>query len=176
MAAQEDINKIINEIEELEGKIDSTHQASNPEPQGFHDPDGVPDGVNEARPSSEPEKAPAALSVAAAIQELESYQEIEAPEAALESTGVDDSGPDADAIAHHDPSPIHEIGADHSPSPSDEGTLSMKLTGNMTLRLQYECFGQEITVSFSGQVFHVQLSDGTEFKIPVARRHLHRVA
>ncbi len=165
MAAQEDINKIINEIEELEGKIDATDAATSAASSEVEAPEGI--AAAHHPEEAEPHKVPAALSVAAAIEELENYQEIEAPP----GSEAEEVEPDVEAIRHHDPSPVAE-----SPSNTSDGTLSMKLTGNMTLRLQYECFGQEISVSFSGQVFHVQLSDGTEFKIPVARRHLHRVA
>lgn len=50
-----------------------------------------------------------------------------------------------------------------------DGTLTMMLSGNMTLKLKYEYGDQEVTVSFAEQALRVQLSDGTEFKIPVGR-------
>jgi hypothetical protein len=39
----------------------------------------------------------------------------------------------------------------------------------MTLRLKYEYNGQDVTIRFVDQCLRVELSDGTEFKIPVAR-------
>jgi hypothetical protein len=51
----------------------------------------------------------------------------------------------------------------------NDGTLSMTLTGNMTLKLKYEFEGQEVTISFADQALRVQMTDGTEFKVPVAR-------
>jgi hypothetical protein len=52
---------------------------------------------------------------------------------------------------------------------SSEGSLSMTLTGNVRLNLRYEHEGQEVTVGFENQFLTVRLSDGTEFRIPVAR-------
>jgi hypothetical protein len=50
-----------------------------------------------------------------------------------------------------------------------DGSLSMTLRGNMTLKLQYEIEGQAITIGFTGDAMRVQLADGTEFKIPIRR-------
>ncbi len=51
-----------------------------------------------------------------------------------------------------------------------EGCLSMTLSGQMTLKLKYEFEGQEVTIGFVDQCLKVELSDGTEFKIPVKRK------
>ena len=56
-----------------------------------------------------------------------------------------------------------------SPSAADSGCLTLSLQGSMTLKLKYEFEGQEVTLSFNDQFLRVELSDGTEFKIPVAR-------
>lgn len=56
-----------------------------------------------------------------------------------------------------------------------DGSLSMTLRGNMTLKLQYEIEGQAITIGFTGDAMRVQLADGTEFKIPI-RRNSRRAA
>lgn len=56
-----------------------------------------------------------------------------------------------------------------------EGCLTMTLQGNMTLKLNYECDGQEVTVGFSDGCLQVQLADGTEFKIPVARTNVRKI-
>lgn len=55
-------------------------------------------------------------------------------------------------------------------SGGQEGTLTLSLTGSMTLKLRYECEGQEVTIGFSGDALRVELSDGTEFKVPVNRQ------
>lgn len=54
-----------------------------------------------------------------------------------------------------------------SDSFNNSGTLSMTLQGNMTLRLRYEFGGEEVVIAFADSMLHVQLNDGTEFKIPV---------
>lgn len=59
---------------------------------------------------------------------------------------------------------------------NDEGSLTMTLKGNVTLKLQYEFEGQEVTVGFEGGFLKVVLADGTEFKVPVARARSARKA
>lgn len=64
-------------------------------------------------------------------------------------------------------------------SSSDESSpsLTMSLTGSMTLKLKYEFAGQEVTVGFTDEFLKIELADGTEFKIPVGRqKSLRRVA
>lgn len=48
-----------------------------------------------------------------------------------------------------------------------EGELSLQLKGSMTLKIKYDFAGQEVTIGFDDNCLKVQLSDGTEFKIPV---------
>lgn len=50
------------------------------------------------------------------------------------------------------------------------GTLTLKLTGRMKLKLSYEYSGQEVTVCFDDDYLQVQMADGTEFKIPVQKK------
>lgn len=54
-------------------------------------------------------------------------------------------------------------------SQSNDGTLSLNVTGNMTLKLKYEFEGQEVTISFVDHALKVQTTDGAEFKIPFSR-------
>jgi hypothetical protein len=56
------------------------------------------------------------------------------------------------------------------------GSVSIKLAGTMTLKLSYEFEGQEVTVGFVDGALRVELSDGTEFKIPVRRKTLSKAA
>lgn len=56
------------------------------------------------------------------------------------------------------------------------GSVAVTLSGNMTLKLSYEFEGQEVSISFDDGALQVELSDGTEFKIPVRRNHLRKVA
>jgi hypothetical protein len=81
-------------------------------------------------------------------------------------TGLLDQAPvDAgeEQMSHHD---------ENNESQAQEGSLTMTLTGNMTLKLKYEFEGQEVSVGFSENFLKVELSDGTQFRIPVGRTHL----
>jgi hypothetical protein len=60
-------------------------------------------------------------------------------------------------------------GSNPNSSGGSDGSLTMTLTGNMTLKLKYEFEGQEVTISFADQALRVQMTDGTEFKVPVSR-------
>jgi septal ring-binding cell division protein DamX len=59
---------------------------------------------------------------------------------------------------------------DNSDTPGASGTLSMTLSGSMTLKLNYEFEGQTVTVGFADECLKISLADGTEFKIPVGSR------
>ena len=50
---------------------------------------------------------------------------------------------------------------------SEEGTLTMSLTGKMKLNLRYDFENWQVQIGFNDDALHVKLSDGTEFKIPV---------
>lgn len=49
---------------------------------------------------------------------------------------------------------------------AEPGCLKMTLSGNMTLKLQYEFAGQEVTISFIDDCLKVETYGGAEFKIP----------
>lgn len=49
----------------------------------------------------------------------------------------------------------------------EDGALSITLTGQMKLKLNYEFGGQAVSVSFHDGYLWVQLSSGAEFKIPL---------
>ena len=57
-----------------------------------------------------------------------------------------------------------------------ENSLSMTVTGQMSLKLNFGYEGQEIFVHFNTDMIHIQFSEGTEFKIPVKRSHSKKVA
>lgn len=61
------------------------------------------------------------------------------------------------------------MAADNSKEYETGGSLSMTLTGSMSLKLRYEYEGEEVTIGFSDHSLMVQMTDGTEFKIPVNR-------
>ncbi len=59
------------------------------------------------------------------------------------------------------PLPVH--------SGEASGSVDLTLSGHLGLRLRYEYEGQEVIIGFSDGSLHVEMSDGTEFKIPVRR-------
>ena len=76
-------------------------------------------------------------------------------------------GDDAEGVEAQVAAEVEEIMSKEEKG--SDGTLSMTLTGNMTLKLKYEFEGQEVTISFVDQSLRVQMTDGTEFKVPVSR-------
>jgi len=50
---------------------------------------------------------------------------------------------------------------------AEEGSLTLSVSGAMSLKLRYEGGDQEIEVSLAGDALVVRLSDGSEFRIPV---------
>ena len=59
---------------------------------------------------------------------------------------------------------------------NENGELTLSLTGNMTLRLRYQYEGNDVIIGFKDHALQVRMSDGTEFKIPVRKRHLKSVS
>ncbi len=55
-------------------------------------------------------------------------------------------------------------------SAAEDGSLTLKLTGKMKLKLNYEYSGNEVSVHFDEDFLHVEMADGTEFKIPVHKK------
>ncbi len=51
----------------------------------------------------------------------------------------------------------------------NDGSLTLTVSGAMTLKLRYEGGGQDITIGFTDNSLSVTLADGTEFKVPVTR-------
>jgi|GEM_PF-2804615 len=56
-----------------------------------------------------------------------------------------------------------------SDSADSQGSMTLSMSGSMTLRLNYEIEGQVVTIGFMDQILTVELADGTEFKIPLRR-------
>jgi hypothetical protein len=52
---------------------------------------------------------------------------------------------------------------------AEEGSLTMTLTGKMSLKLKYAFDGNEVSVRFQDESLVVALTDGTELKIPLRR-------
>ena len=116
------------------------------------------------------EESPVAAAIAAAAREEESElapTEVEEP--------VDEQNVSDEDFASAEAETEEEIMNHRNPQapiqtpPAEEGTLTMTLKGNMTLKLQYDCEGQMVTVGFADGALKIALADGTEFKIPVGR-------
>ncbi len=75
--------------------------------------------------------------------------------------------PEAPTLSRATGQPITPLS--QSSRPGGNGSLSMTLSGSMTLSLKYEMDGQEVTIGFDDNFLHLSLADGTEFKIPVGR-------
>lgn len=61
-------------------------------------------------------------------------------------------------------------------SSGEEGCLTLSLKGNMKLNLTYEASGKVVTVGFDDEHLTVTLTDGTEFRVPVKRESIKKVA
>lgn len=83
--------------------------------------------------------------------------------------GLKEDAPASGASLLDAPTPLRAVAPASAGEESPEGSLSLTLSGSMTLRLKYEYNGQDVTIRFVDQCLRVELSDGTEFKIPVAR-------
>jgi hypothetical protein len=62
-----------------------------------------------------------------------------------------------------------------SASSADGGSMSLTLKGRIALDLTYQAFDRRVTLSFGESFLKVSLQDGTEFKIPVAKKGSARV-
>jgi hypothetical protein len=51
------------------------------------------------------------------------------------------------------------------------GELTLRLSGDMTLNLEYSTGGQFVMVSFADGFLKIELADGTEFKVPMNGGH-----
>jgi hypothetical protein len=109
-------------------------------------------------------------------QALEASAEEEAPvaEAPAESTEPEETYAEAEEPSQGEVIPMTpRQNAKPAPTPAastaEHGSLTLTLSGNMTLNLAYECDGQSVTLGFSDHCLLIQLADGSEFKIPVRR-------
>jgi len=104
--------------------------------------------------------------------EFEKDTEIETAVAAAEGTSFDGGLDEAEEMSMSNQSGTGASSGANTGGTTggnSDGSLTMTLTGNMTLKLKYEFEGQEVTVSFADQALSVKMTDGTEFKVPVAR-------
>ncbi|MGE4106164.1 MAG: hypothetical protein AB7F66_03050 [Bacteriovoracia bacterium] len=160
-AGQDEIDQIMNELEKLQNEIASSgggEEHGGPQLRMVPQPDATAeeDGMGDFRAGSSEEPS---------LEEtLGDMKDEEPAEGSLLATAT------ATNVT-----PVRSKNVEkrnRMPSVTTEtesGTLTMNLTGNMTLKLTYEFEGQEVSVCFVDQCLKVELSDGSEFKIPVRR-------
>lgn len=168
--AKDEIDKIMNEIEELQREMSEvTPQANPPKLQvvpteaggngsedhfmeEFHSTDDAPSMEETLGDLKEEESSGSSL-----LDQVGSTEEVQDIEEKGEVMSAPVNGHDYDTV-------------EETPSSGKPGSLSMTLTGSMTLTLKYEYEGEEVVVGFTDHALKVQLSDGTEFKIPVRKK------
>ncbi len=205
--SKNDIDQILNEVEELRRELSTGAEAINTQAVAKEIADHlsaeapVADAVPAAEQSSAPTLAQATevAKELAAVADLTKEMEMSAPldlpvgEESMESTlaelkddpsvktlldqTLDDQARRQTEPEAFEPEPFKENPMANNSDPESAPSLTMSLTGSMTLRLKYEFAGQEVTVGFTDEYLKVELADGTEFKIPVGRQKaLRRVA
>lgn len=151
---QDELEKIMSEIEDLQKEISPETSSST----SMSGPKSVPEEVQGVQDSETQEDASLEEMLGGLKEEPISETGLLAKvvSAMLSSNPMDEERSE-DSMAQ----PKHDSGG--------EGTLSLTLTGNMKLKLKYEFEGQEVVISFAEQALQVQMTDGTEFKVPVYR-------
>lgn len=107
---------------------------------------------------------------AEALEEAVAAEEAEAVADTIDDTLIEEP------VQMHEAMQRRARGSSNDSTPSASGgaapSVQVQLSGDMQLRLSYEFEGQDVIVSFSDGALKVELSDGTEFKIPVRRNPL----
>ncbi len=137
-------------------------------------PNEVPEEVQEEVPEEKKEEPKGLLDMAIEADQQSETEEFSEDE--LEEIDEDELEAlmEPDAEAQTAPARVAAVAAPrvNSRNNADFDTdgnpsVEMTLTGNMTLRLKYAFNGQQVSVGFKDQFLEVELSDGTQFRIPV---------
>ncbi|MEK6705678.1 MAG: hypothetical protein AABZ06_07805 [Bdellovibrionota bacterium] len=202
--AQDEINKIMSEIEHLQKEMNLSHAAQQPAgaagvkpaanvsplrppprvaPQNIPDetPDGTEDVLNEFRGTAED---------GSMEETLGGLEEIKSDKPSILDDEVD-AAPKEYQEEYQEPEtnkgevmPVNNTQAYYKDNDSEDknananaadSSLTMTLTGNMSLNLKYDCCGEEIVIGFRDDALRLKLSDGAEFKIPLRRKNLRLV-
>lgn len=162
----DDIENIMQEIESLQKEMNATDKPSGDKPAASLSlVTAFRDGANE---EPEPDHS-----------DLEEFQG-SAGDASIEETLADVKGEPSegksildDVVADEEVTQMgaKKTGAALAAVPSEgDACCEMTLSGNMTLKLKYAYEGQEVSIGFVDGALRVELTDGTEFKIPVGRK------
>lgn len=87
------------------------------------------------------------------------------PETAPESAPSEIES-EGDVMDVHNTTGSEPEATEDSPSLSSE-SLSLKLSGSISLQLEYESHGQVVSLQFHRSALYLRLQDGTEFKVPL---------
>ncbi len=144
-----------------------------------------------ARPSLLDSEAPTADSssgdfgVADAVATSQSHPQSQSPVLATALSPLPESS-EASSETHSEVISMHDSVVRNSKSPasspvsssstSGDAVVDIRLQGQMALRLSYEFESQEVMIRFESGSLCVELSDGTEFKIPVQARRFRQAA
>jgi hypothetical protein len=196
--AEEELNDIINQLDKLQKEIETTEpkekSPQRPELKVVSstailvggEQENISDELSDFRSNS---------SDSASLEDTLSQLEQEEPakdsllaqvaNAAEEMPAEEsDFGEELDQSVHHFDEVVNEASDEVAEENLDQevdkeimankdtvpGVVTMTLSGDMTLKLRYEFEGQEVSVGFEDHCLKVQLTDGTEFKIPVSRK------
>jgi hypothetical protein len=140
----------------------------------LHDDESTPSGPNLIDQALEASSEAEGDGAAEAEADAEVHEEPAEAEASAdevpEGTDAPEQGEVIPMTAHRTPkSPAPRARGEQAAEAAEPGSLTLTLSGNMSLRLQYDCEGQSITVGLVDHCLVVALADGTEFKIPVRR-------
>lgn len=167
--AQDEIEQIMSEIEELQQEMDAVDCSAPPAPKEEEpkaDDSGpaqepvASDDLQEFRGSGDEP------SMEETLGELK--EDVPAPASILEQAVAEEPDEKVTPIRSGD------VMSKQYGDEEADGSLCMTLKGKMTLTLKYEYEGEEITIGFEDHKLMVRLSDGTEFKIPVSRQSVKR--
>lgn len=179
---QDEIAKIMSEIDTLQVSMAEAPTAAQPVPTGTAAPDPAP---LEVETETETEVTMDDFRGGSDEPSMEETlgSEIEEPAAGGLLADAPSKTVSAPAAAQQEEATVTELkpkavatAAHESRGETQSGTLTLSLTGSMNLRLRYECEGQEVTIGFVDDALRVELADGTEFKVPVRRRGAGRAA
>jgi hypothetical protein len=194
---QDEIAKIMSEIDTLQSSMAEAPAAAQPVPTEAHDEPLAVEAVAEADPgitmqdfrggSDEPsmeetlgseieEPAAGGLLAEATVPATEASAPVEAPAPVEGEARVPVAAKQEEATVTEFKPKAVPVAEPEPRGESQSGTLTLSLTGSMNLRLRYECEGQEVTIGFVDGALRVELADGTEFKVPVRRKGAGRAA
>ncbi|MEO5969587.1 MAG: hypothetical protein ABIQ95_06640 [Bdellovibrionia bacterium] len=183
MPGQSEIDRIMNEIGELQNQMASLSTSEGSAPDESPSPAKTSDESEISELFKHIEGGEASL-LAETMADVSAKTEENAPSNLVAETQNMES--EIDSAVHEDQeangpneSTISKVTTQmktpQKENPADN-SLSMTVSGQMSLKLNFEVDGQEILVHFDSDMIFIQFSEGTEFKIPLKRAQLPKAA